>query len=227
MMVWMALLPAIVLMGYIYKKDRVEKEPLSVILRVLVLGALSSVAAMFLEVFFEEILEVVVESDTTFFAVLDTFLGVALIEELCKYYAFKIGAWKSKAFNYRFDAIVYAVAASLGFAALENVLYVMDSGMDTAVLRAFTAVPGHAIDGITMGLFLGPAKAWALNGNKKKSKKYRRLAILIPVIEHGLYDVSLELGTDLMLLFWIVFVIGIDIWAFRTVRKLAREDQML
>lgn len=222
-----ALLPAIVLLVYIYKQDRVEKEPFSLILKVLILGVLSTILAIVLEEIAEEVFLALFDEGTTAFIMIDTFLGVAFVEEYCKYLAVRMGAWKHRAFDHRFDAIVYSVTAAIGFAGFENLLYVAEGGMETAFMRAVTAIPGHAINGLTMGLYLGPAKAWELAGNKKKAKKYKHLALLMPTIEHGIYDAALEFDSDVMFLFWLVFVIVIDIWAFRAVRKAARNDQRL
>lgn len=227
MLIWAAVLPAIILMVYVYKKDRIEKEPKGLILKLLILGALSTFPAMILEIVAEDVFAIFFEMGTVEFIVIDTFLGVAFVEEYCKYLAVRIGAWKNRAFNYRFDAIVYSVAAALGFAAFENLLYVADSGLETALMRAFTAVPGHAINGLTMGIYLAPAKAWELAGDKRKSKKYRRLALLYPTLEHGIYDAALELDSELMFVVWIMFVVAIDLWAFRAVKRAARNDQRL
>lgn len=222
-----ALLPALGLLVYIYRKDKIEKEPIGLVLWVVFLGAFSTIPAMFLEVVAEEIFNIAYEPGTVIFILVNTFIGVALVEEYCKYLAVCIGVWRSKAFNYRFDAIVYAVSSAIGFAALENLLYVADSGLGTALLRAFTAVPGHVVNGITMGLYLGPAKAWELYGDKKQAKKYKRMAILIPAIEHGIYDSALELDNELMFWLWLAFVLIIDLWAFRAVQRAASEDDML
>lgn len=224
MVVWAGLLPALILMVYIYRKDRIEKEPVSLIVKLLILGALSTVPAILLEEIAEMFMLEFWEETSVEFIIINTFFGVALAEEYCKYLAVRIGAWKHRAFDYRFDAIVYSVAAALGFAGLENVLYVMDSGLDTAFLRAFTAVPGHAINGLTMGIYLGQAKTYEAYGDKKGKKRAMRRALWVPTIEHGIYDAALSFDSDFVMLFWLVFVIAVDIWAFRAIRRASGKD---
>ena len=91
-------------------------------------------------------------------AAYDSFVVAAFTEEAFKYLVFLIFIWRNKHFNERFDGIVYATFISMGFAAVENVLYIIGSGLGTGILRAFTAIPAHAIFGITMGYFLARAK---------------------------------------------------------------------
>ncbi len=167
------------------------------------------------------------EVDTFMYIVMDNLIGVALIEELVKYKAAKIGAWKHPAFNYKFDAIVYCMASALGFAALENIIYVFDGGITVAVMRAILSVPSHAIDGLIMGYFFGIAKQKEVFGDKAGRRKYLRLAVIMPMIEHGIYDAALSFDSSLAVLFFIVFVIGIDIWAILFIRKQSRKDEFL
>ena len=99
--------------------------------------------------------------------------------------------------------------------------------MDTAITRMLLSVPSHAIDGVIMGYFFGMAKEADLVGDKKRCKRCLRQAVLIPAIEHGIYDTSLSLGSDWLMLFFLVFVIAVDIWAYRFVKKQAKQDKDL
>ena len=222
-----ALLPAIILMIYIYKKDKVEKEPKGLLLKIFFLGAFSVIPILIMEIVFEAVFLSFLEPTSGLYIFLEAFIGVAWVEEFWKRWAVKVGAWKHKAFNYRFDAIVYSVFAALGFAALENIMYVLESGLSTALLRAVTAVPSHAVDGIIMGYFLGEAKICELDGNKKGQKRYMKLSILMPTLSHGIYDYALFLNSEVMALFWLVFVVVIDIWAILFVRRASKKDAIL
>lgn len=122
-------------------------------------------------------------------------------EEVFKYLALYLLIWKSPNFNEQFDGIVYAVFISLGFAAVENVMYVMDSGLQTAILRAITAVPAHAIFGITMGYFFGIARRY-----KEVRKAYLRRALWIPILLHGIYDFILMVEIGWLLILFIPYV---------------------
>ena len=103
----LALLPAIALVVWIYRQDKVEKEPRGLLWKIFLFGVLSVIPAMILEIILDEVFLVFVDADTLCYVILDNFIGVALIEEFCKMKAAKWAAWKHPAFNYKFDAIVY------------------------------------------------------------------------------------------------------------------------
>ena len=106
--------------------------------------------------------------------------------------------------------IVYASFVALGFACFENLLYVSTYGMETGFLRAISAVPGHACDGILMGVYLSIAKLREVNGDIKGAKKYKILSIIIPMIAHGTYDLCVFYGSRLFIIIFIVFVVFIN-----------------
>ena len=107
LLIELALLPAIVLVLWIYRQDRIEKEPKGLLRKVFLWGALSVIPAVILEMLLEEVLLVFVDADTLSYLALENFIGIALVEEYCKMKAAKKVAWRHPAFNYRFDAIVY------------------------------------------------------------------------------------------------------------------------
>ena len=226
LIVW-ALLPAIALVAWIYRQDKVEKEPGKLLWKIFFLGVLSVIPTIILELILGDVVGLFFEETSAAYIVLDNFICVAVIEEYWKMKAAKKASWKDPAFNYKFDAIVYCVTSALGFAAIENVIYVLDGGMDTAITRMLLSVPSHAIDGVIMGYFFGMAKEADLVGDKKRCKRCLRQAVLIPAIEHGIYDTSLSLGSDWLMLFFLVFVIAVDIWAYRFVKKQAKQDKEL
>ena len=221
-----ALVPAIVLIAYVYKMDRVEKEPRGLLIRLFLLGALSTLPALIVEIVLDLVLVQVVEPETFFYHLISSFVIVAGAEEFWKRVMTKT-AWKHPAFNYRFDAVVYAVTAAMGFAALENILYVADSGFSLAVTRATTAVPSHAVDGAFMGFFLGEAKLCERRGDLQGKKKNMRLSLLVPMLCHGFYDFCLFRGTIISMLLFVVFVIAIDVAVILHIEKISREDTHL
>ena len=231
-LVGLALLPAIAMVVWIYRQDKVEKEPKGLLWKIFLFGVLSVIPAMILEVLLEEVfLGLVWKSRLCYmirgYVILDNFIAVALVEELCKMKAAKWAAWKHPAFNYKFDAIVYCVTSALGFAAIENVLYCLDGDIGTALTRALLSVPSHAIDGVIMGYFFGVAKEAELAGNKKRRKRYLKLSVFMPMIEHGIYDSALSFDADWIFVFFFLFVIVVDIWAYKFVKKQSREDREL
>lgn len=223
-LVVLAALPAIALIIYIYKQDKVEKEPVGLLLKLLLLGALSIITALIGEIAGDKIISLFVSGDSMAYAYIDCFLIVAVCEELGKFFALKIGSWKSRHFNFKFDGVVYAVCTSLGFALVENILYVIEGGVALAVTRALTAVPAHAIFGVMMGIYYGRAKQCEslndITGMKRNFKK----AVIIPVILHGFYDFCLSVDSVMAVLTFFVLVIGMYIFAFNSVRNAARSD---
>lgn len=221
----LALLPALVPAIWIYRQDKVEKEPIGLLLKIFFFGALSVIPTAILEFVLGEVFLLFLEKTSLVYILLENFVVVALVEEFCKMEAAKLAAWKHRAFNYKFDAIVYCVISALGFAAVENVLYVLDGDLSTAVTRALLSIPSHAIDGLIMGYFFGMAKDEAVVGNRRGCRYYLRLSVLIPAIEHGIYDMSLSLDNDWVLLFFFAFVIAVDIWAIIFARKQSKKDR--
>ncbi|MBQ6833232.1 MAG: PrsW family intramembrane metalloprotease [Lachnospiraceae bacterium] len=222
----LALLPAVYLIIFVYQHDKVEKEPISLLLKLLFFGALSIVPTVIVGTILELLLGILLPIDSAVYNFFYMFIVVALVEEYWKRWAAE-RAWNHPAFNYRFDAIVYCVSAALGFAALENLLYVSEGGLSTAILRAVTAVPSHAIDGVIMGIFFGEAKICEMRGNLAGKKYYRRLSLLMPMLAHGYYDFCLTSGSLLMLLFFIIFVIVLDVWAVKYIKRASAEDEMI
>ncbi|MCR4647420.1 MAG: PrsW family intramembrane metalloprotease [Oscillospiraceae bacterium] len=221
----LALLPAIVLMMYIRRLDKIEQEPKALIGKLLLFGALTTISAMILERLGTIALDTFVPEDTLPYLVIDNFLIVALAEEMGKFVVLKLCTWRNPNFNYTYDAVVYAVAASLGFAALENILYVfLLGGVPTAIMRAITAVPGHCIFGIFMGYFYGLAKKAEFWGYTGKKNRNLFLACAAPILVHGFYDFTLTVGTWGALLLFLVFYLTCLVVAFIRIRKMAGED---
>jgi len=152
-----AIAPAAILLFWVYQKDKYEREPLGLLFKIMVFGALACVPAAVLELIIEPLLMTGAESGMASLWGIFTYalLGVGLVEEGCKYFVLQQSTWRSRHFSQRFDGIVYAVSASLGFAVLENILYVMSGGFSVGILRALTAVPMHCAFGVLMGLQYG------------------------------------------------------------------------
>ena len=124
----LALLPAVYLISFVYRHDKIEKEPVSLLMKLLFFGALSIIPTVIVGTILELLLDIFISADRKIYNVIYMFIVVALVEEYWKRWAAK-RAWNHPAFNYRFDAIVYCVSAALGFAALENLLYVAEGGL--------------------------------------------------------------------------------------------------
>lgn len=194
----LAIAPVFIIIIYIYFKDKYEKEPTGLLILSFVLGAvISIIITTILYLGFDIVLPL--KDD---FSVLQQFVKaffvVGLVEEFSKYVIVRYFAQPRLAFNEPFDGIVYAVMVSMGFAATENVFYVLQGGTGVAVLRAFTAVPAHATFGILMGYFMGKAK---FSSNRIK---LNLAGLGLAILFHGAYDFFL----------FIKFIPGIWIGAF-------------
>ncbi|WP_452221299.1 PrsW family intramembrane metalloprotease [Lacinutrix salivirga] len=193
-----ALAPIAVIILYIYIKDKYEKEPKKLLLIAFILGAVVSILITTLLYVFFEYTVPLTNGKSVYQQFIQAFFVVGFSEELSKYLIVLLFAQRHKEFNEPFDGIVYAVLVSMGFAATENIMYVLESGAATALLRAFTAVPAHATFGILMGYFMGKAK---FSNNRIV---VNLTGLLLAIIFHGAYDFFL----------FIQFVPGIWVGAF-------------
>lgn len=183
-----AVIPAIILMIVVYKFDKLEKEKPSMLLKMAIFGVLSVNIAILLERIGETVLCLFFSPEDKIYDVLLYFLVVGLSEEFAKYFLLHTGSWHNKEFNCQFDGVVYSVFVSLGFALWENISYVLHYGFGTALLRAVTAVPGHACFGVFMGIFYGLARGYRARGKHKAKNVCKLMAWLVPAAIHGAYD---------------------------------------
>ena len=219
------LLPVVVLLFYIYAHDKIEKEPTGLLVKLLFFGCLSTIPAMILEMVWTNVLTGIgMDPNSVMFILIENFLIVALAEEGCKKLLLRLGSWNDPAFNYVFDGVVYAVCVSLGFAGLENVLYIAGFGMDVALIRGLAAVPLHCICGVFMGHLYGLEKTYTVRGMINEAKNAKLMSILIPVLIHGFYDFAASMNSEMFLYLWLIFVVVIDIVAIRSIKKYSSYD---
>ena len=189
LLILITFLPSVLLGKYVYNMDKVEKEPTSLLIKLFIAGIFSVFLTLLISEFSEAIFPFIDgEATDVKSIVIYNFIGVALIEEFSKWIFLFICTWKNKHFNFLYDGIVYGVFVSLGFATLENCLYVFqpNGGIGTALLRAILSVPAHAFFGVFMGYYYGIAR---MNKNQKKGYIfYILLSLLIPVFLHGTFD---------------------------------------
>ena len=192
-----AIAPIFIIILYIYYKDKYEKEPKRLLLYNFLFGAIISIIVTTILYY---IIGSIVEfnRNSVIQQFIYAFFVVGLSEEFSKYIIVRYYAQPNKEFDEPFDGIVYAVMVSMGFAATENIFYVLEGGYQTAFLRAFTAVPAHATFGVLMGYFMGKAKF-------SKNKAILNLTgLALAAGFHGAYDFFL----------FIDFIPGVWIGAF-------------
>ena len=222
-----AVLPAIFLMRYVYRQDQIEPEPVGLLASLVWKGVLAALAAIVLESLGQMVLDGQVSQDNPNYVYYLAFLVVAAVEEGTKLFFLYRRTWKEPDFNYRFDAIVYAVMVALGFAAFENVKYVYSYGFATGLVRAVTAVPGHAIFGVFMGYFYGYAKLSDYWGRDDDRKAYLALSVVVPVLLHGCYDflAFAQEGDSRFTLLFYAYLIALYVFGIRRVNRSSRDDR--
>jgi len=212
----LSLAPVFIIAGYVYFRDKYEREPIRLLLLALLFGALTVIPIMFLESFLSSFSQLFSGLGA---AAWKAFVVAAFSEELFKYIALYILIWKSPEFNDKLDGIVYAVFISLGFAAVENILYVTGNGHFTGIMRAVTAVPAHAIFGVTMGFYFGMAKFYV-----KQQQRLKQKALLYPIILHGIYDFILFSRIEWLTVVFLAFLVFLYVSGLKRIKELANQS---
>lgn len=178
-----AIVPSILLVWFFQRRD-LYPEPARVLWATFLLGVFTVVPVLLLVPAYSRPVESI--ADPVVMSLAKAFLLAAIPEEFFKYLVVVGYCARHMEFDEPMDGIVYGVVASLGFATLENILYVSDGGFGLALLRALTAVPGHALTGAIMGYFVGQAKF----GGGSSARNWA-MAFAAPTMLHGLYDFPL------------------------------------
>lgn len=223
-----SIIPSLFLMIYIYSKDRIEKEPIWLLIKLFILGILTVAPAAYAEGYAGDFVCRLFPGMTkTVAAFIKAFFVVALIEEGIKYIVLHYFTWDLSDFNCMFDSVVYSVCISLGFATLENIFYVFAHGFMTALMRAVTAVPGHTMFAVFMGVFYGRAKYHSVYGTRIGNFFNKSLALIAPVVVHGFYDFCLFEATKLSVTVFYVFLIVLYIVSYNIVKKNSVSDRYI
>lgn len=222
-----AVIPAVFLLVKVYKTDKLEPESPGLLVALVIGGVLSSLLALVEEIVLENALDMLLSKGTVLYNLILYFIVVAVSEESSKYIFMKRKTWNNPEFNCRFDGIVYAVFTSLGFALWENIQYVLSYGLNTAMVRAVTAIPGHACFGVFMGIFYAIAKEYDIKGNRTASSHYRKMAIFVPVLLHGLYDFLASSASMVGNILFFAFIGLMFLFSYRKVGQLAKDDNYM
>ena len=174
----LAIAPGAFLIWYFYHIDKYKHESTRLLLVTFALGAVAIIPAGLIESVLSRVLPRGPDILSTFIYFL---LGVGLVEESLKFLSVRIYAYRSHLFDEPMDGIILGVAAALGFATIENIGYVFQYGIETAIIRGFLSVPAHAFWGAIIGFYLAEAKV-----KHDSSLALRGLAIAI--FFHGLFD---------------------------------------
>lgn len=210
-LILLALAPVFIISLFVYFKDKQNKEPFRLIILALALGMLSIIPAIILELIGNSFFDKMTMFNTFIYA----FFVVSLSEEGVKFFVLRKFFYRKDEFNERFDGIVYSVMISMGFAAVENIMYSLNHGFGTAIMRIFTAVPAHAGFAIMMGYFVGKAKF-----AKSLNTYYLLIGLFAAILFHGLYDFFLlQNDSDSLKLFAFVTLIICILLSFKALNK--------
>jgi RsiW-degrading membrane proteinase PrsW (M82 family) len=171
------------MLHFVFVRDKYEREPLGRVLLVYFLSFFAVIPAAIFEMSFMG-----VEKFGLIGVAIASFGIIAFSEEGSKYLALRLLVLEKRFFNEVYDGILYAVAASLGFATVENIMYVAFSGsggLGVALLRAILSVPGHALWGVMMGYYAGVAR---FEPNRQRARALVWKGLLLAIFFHGLYD---------------------------------------
>ncbi|MBO9606427.1 MAG: intramembrane metalloprotease PrsW [Paenibacillaceae bacterium] len=208
-----AIAPGIALLSYFYLKDRYEPEPISMVAKLFVFGALLVFPTMVLQR--SLVLGIGGEGEHP---LLFSFVISAVIEEFLKWFIIYFFIYKHTVFDEPYDGIVYAVAAALGFATMENVLYAIVGfpSFSNLLYRALLPVSGHALFGVMMGYHLGKAKF-----NRLREKRYLVYSLVFPIVYHGLFDYILLMKKQYWV--WLITPLMAYLW-IRSMLKVKRAN---
>lgn len=205
--------PGLALLCYFYFKDKFEVEPIGMVFKTFIFGALLVFPIMFIQYAF--MTEEVLQSNWN-----NAYILSGLLEEFFKWFILYFTVFQHVEFNERYDGIVYGVSVSLGFATVENILYLFANGIEFAFGRALLPVSSHALFGVVMGFYLGKGKFAAA----KKRSIWIGLSLLIPVFLHGTYDYILLTVKEYWIYIITPFMILLWISAIRKVKEANKLD---
>lgn len=223
--IYFASLPSLLIGYLIYRADKKEKEPPKELVKAFIGGVMAAALTIVIS-YLTRIQELSLFSLGNLFGVfLYTLLAVSLIEEGSKWIIAKLLLHNNKNFDYLFDGVVYATFVSLGFATIENIIYVSFGGISAALIRGVLTVPAHAFFGVFMGYSISLAKEAKMKGKKKEYLRYTIQSLFLPVILHALFDFLLLSNSMFFFSLFLFFVIGLYIVSIRKIVTFSHQER--
>lgn len=200
----LAILPVSFFAVWIYFKDRYEKEPPIKLIEYFSLGILVSILAIFLELYFSR-LNIFTGIGGALYT---SFFVAAFIEEGLKSVILIPVLLRDKNFNEKLDGIIYSIFLSLGFATIENIIYLMrerlDLSFELGITRGLISIPSHIMFAITMGYYISKYK---FSKEDCEKNKYLVYAVIIPILLHGVFDFILMIEYRWAIIVFITYII--------------------
>jgi len=218
----LAIIPVIILVIFLLAVDRHDREPLRLLGKVFLFGMLASIPILIIETIL-----VTFNFFTGFLGILfQSFIVAGFTEEYMKRRVVMKIAYKHPAFNEKMDGIIYCAFAALGFAAVENIMYLISYFQDTpsvALYRAVFSVPGHMLFAVTMGYYLALSKYADSPG---LNRKYYQNSLIYPVLLHGTFNTILSLNLPILLVF-VPFIAFLWIYNMKKLNKFYKESKQI
>lgn len=196
----LAILPGIFFIYWYYSKDVYKKEPWGIVWKSFFWGAATVIPACVIELS----IDIPFKNEQLIPAIIENFIAIALVEELCKYAAIRFYSFRNVNFDEMMDGIVYGAAVGSGFATFENIFYVMENGMAVGIMRAVVSVPSHILEGAVIGYWLAKARF-----ENKSTITAAIIGVSISTLNHGFFDFCIQYWKEYFYLLLVpVFVLA-------------------
>lgn len=204
--------PGLALLSYFYLKDQYDSEPISLVFRAFISGALLVFPIMFIQYVLQ--VENIIPQ-----GIWSSLLSTSLLEEFFKWFILFFTAAQHIEFDEPYDGIIYGASVSLGFATVENILYLVANGVEHALGRALLPVSSHALFGVIMGYYLGKGKF------TMPRVRWFFYSFFMPFILHGMYDYILTIKENWMFIMtpFMFFLWWLGLRKVRSARELSKE----
>ena len=200
----LAIAPVATIILWIYLKDKYDKEPVITLSKFFILGILVSVLAIYVE-------ELLIKLNTFSkigYMIYISFIVAGLTEEGLKALILIPNLLREKNFNEKLDGIIYSVFLSLGFATIENIIYILfedpTSVFQVSIIRAIISIPAHMMFAIIMGYYISKYK---FNSSKSKPKTYLIMSIIVPILLHGIFDFILMIPYRWSIIVFVAYIV--------------------
>jgi len=216
-----AILPTIAIAVALYLRDKYDREPLYLLVKIFLLGALSAIPTAFVE----KILMTINIFGGLLSITFTSFIIAGLTEEYFKRYVVLKYAYYSKHFNEKLDGLIYSSFSALGFATVENILYVVfrfTANPYVGIYRGIISVPAHVLFGVTMGYYLSLAR---FSNNVQLKNLYLQKSLYIPVFLHGFFDFILMSRINVLMYLFVPYVLYLWITNLKKLNQYTKESE--
>jgi len=220
-LVIIAVIPGIALALGLYLTDRYDREPVRLLVKLFLFGILSAIPTIFAERFLSRLdfLPGLLSVAWT------SFIVAGFTEEFFKRAVVMVVAYRHNAFNEKLDGIIYCAFASLGFATIENIMYVVtgyDADPYIGLYRGLLSVPAHMLFAVTMGYYLSLAR---FSPDNQCQARYLSLSLFMPILYHGIFDFILMARIPILLILFIPFVVFMWIASLKKLNRFYKESK--